>query len=162
VVESEWVWKQGPNYAISDNGSKVTKSQGVNSWDVTALCERTVDTSQGGKYSWKVRIDHGNLIMIGVADASIDQTKIANHIFDTGLYYYAGNHTVYPLQHNKLPGGAGLSVGDAVGVTLDLDKNEVTFSVNGVDRDTIPNPLKYPRVTLCVTFYGRDDSVTIV
>jgi len=166
-----WKWKDGPNYTVSNNGLTITKSDNSNifgSQTVTALAQQTIDVSKKGKHSWKVRIDKG-FNMIGVANSLLNQNTPNNFNNGVGWYFYINNSTVFhsgPIQPYPYPlTKPNLPIGTIVGVELDLDKRELSFSVNGVSKGVAVRdfPLdKFPTLTLSCCFWNLSSSVTIV
>ena len=71
---------------------------------MTGLTQQTIDVSKKGKYEWKVRIDKGRDLMIGVANSALSQTTLDNYQNNVGWYFYtfdsnvwhAGQQTPYP------------------------------------------------------------------
>jgi len=127
--------------------------------------------SKKGKYSWKVRIDKGTNSnhMIGVANSLLNQNTPNTYVNGVGWYFYTYNSTIYHSSQIKpLPypsSNTFLPIGTIVGVELDLDKRELSFSVDGVSKGVAVRdfPLdKFPTLTLSCCFSNSDSSLTIV
>eukprot|EP01112_Ceratiomyxa_fruticulosa_P024259 TRINITY_DN979_c0_g1_i1.p1 TRINITY_DN979_c0_g1~~TRINITY_DN979_c0_g1_i1.p1 ORF type:complete len:328 (-),score=65.15 TRINITY_DN979_c0_g1_i1:230-1213(-) len=161
-----WRWKEGPGYTVSNDGFTVTKTD-VSDWSVTALVQQSIDVSQRGKHTWNVRIDKGNLHMIGVANCLLDQTALKNYKNSMGWFICTHNSIVfhstgslpYPRTEQPLP------IGSVVGVHLDLDQRTLSFSVNGEMKGVAVSDFpvdKFPRLTLASCLYYINSSLTVL
>eukprot|EP01112_Ceratiomyxa_fruticulosa_P014400 TRINITY_DN411_c0_g1_i3.p1 TRINITY_DN411_c0_g1~~TRINITY_DN411_c0_g1_i3.p1 ORF type:complete len:338 (-),score=65.85 TRINITY_DN411_c0_g1_i3:94-1107(-) len=163
-----WKWKEGPNYVVSNNGYTITKTRADGpQFSVTALAQKSIEVSKRGKYSWRVKIENGSNMMIGVSNSALNQFIINNHNFGTGWYFYTRDSSIYHQGNTSTPypNSGILSVGTVVGVILDLDKRELSFSVNGLVKGVAVRdfPLdKFPTLTLSCSFYEPNSSLTIV
>eukprot|EP00743_Colponemidia_sp_Colp-15_P007782 GILK01008426.1.p1 GENE.GILK01008426.1~~GILK01008426.1.p1 ORF type:complete len:699 (-),score=132.73 GILK01008426.1:127-2223(-) len=132
---------------------------------------RTNTGFQAGRHYFEVQIEgkgHGNFC-VGVADTTFDVTKSCAPIQCHNWVYWADGK-MYDITGNSRSSQnvnfASFTVGDTVGIFVDMDKGKVTFYKNGEKQGRLDvkreiqghNISLYPTVNL----YNREDQVTIV
>jgi hypothetical protein len=89
-----------------------------------------------GKWYWEVTIGGSANMFIGIARTStIFQTQNPQNLSGVIVYYMAGG--TKRIDGTETSYGAGCSVGDVIGVALDLDANTVTFYRNNSSQGAI-------------------------
>eukprot|EP01112_Ceratiomyxa_fruticulosa_P004224 TRINITY_DN1465_c1_g1_i3.p1 TRINITY_DN1465_c1_g1~~TRINITY_DN1465_c1_g1_i3.p1 ORF type:complete len:346 (-),score=75.60 TRINITY_DN1465_c1_g1_i3:92-1129(-) len=160
-------WKEGPNYVISNNGKTATKTDDKALWSATTLAQKPIDVKKGGKYSWRVRIDTSNYYMVGIGSIELNQNIIDNYKRSIGWYLYTNCCTVYNrgVIITPYPNETPLHAGAIIGIMLDVDKRELSFSVDGTLKGVAVSDFpidKFPNLTLSCCVAKIYDSVTIL
>jgi len=132
---------KGVNVVLS-NGNLTTE---ISSNTTTA---RTTIGRESGKWYWEINIVSGGYFLIGIInkDAGLD-----SRTFDTlnSRYYYSQNgNRYYPTSTY----GATYTVGDVIGVALDLDNGKLEFYKNGISQGIAFSDIKtmgkvFPSIT---------------
>lgn len=97
-----------------------------------------------GKWYWEVKYDSSTpnsltSILVGVANFSTDMTTaLGNQTTQRSYYSYTGKK----CNGTALSYGSSYSVGDVVGIALDMDNGTITFYKNGVSQGTAFSDLK--------------------
>ena len=185
---TEWGWKECPNfvneerkYSVDENNRRIAKMTG----NVTRIDDKWINTSTillncflsfSGATSWNIKIltswnNDGGGIFIGVAPFDIKQNEdnsekcgwyfncYASALWSGPPHNYRGR--VYGPRKEKA--GEYVRTGDIIGVTMDVERGELSFTINeknlGVAYKGIP--LDKPLVP-CVILYNKDDSIELV
>ena len=137
TVHYEGFWKGGSGYRVSGkNSSVVIKGSDMNKWAVTAVGSEPL--TPGIINRWTIVLQDSELghygIAIGVAPASIDQTRSNNH--KSCGWYYTGWSTLYsgpPDCNVNVSFGENVDMHDGTEITLEMDmtKGTLTYIVDG-------------------------------
>ncbi|RNB52691.1 hypothetical protein EDM57_21120 [Brevibacillus gelatini] len=112
------------------NGNLTVQSKGLN-WI------RATHGRSSGKWYWEVKLDIGyNGFIIGVANKSYTTHTYTGNNF-VGFYGYDGYKYPEATSYSSV-----VSVGDIIGVALDLDNGTLEFYINGVSQGKSHTNLK--------------------
>ena len=118
-------------YTLSDGNLTLDFVSGSNN-----LTHGTTSVSSG-KWFWEITYNSGVAPMIGIADATVSVDKMVYNQL-TALYYYLNGELYGGLgRGNNVASGAygdSYTIGDVIGVALDLDNGNLNFYKNGLDQ----------------------------
>ena len=86
-----------------------------------------------GKWYWEVTITSGGAQMVGIADSTAGGAN-SSYTTANGWYYYSGGQKY----NNNVPVSYGttFTVGDVIGIALDIDAGTLVFYKNGASQGT--------------------------
>ena len=182
VKKWECTWKVCPGnvsskYAIDPKNPKIAKkvTGGIFGGDCTIIGNTLIPI--GTVTSWNVKVlkswhNDGEAMYIGVAPSDINQNEDLENYKKCGWYLnceysklISGPPHKYKWKEYGPKKGEGKYVhnGDAVGVTMDTAKGELSFALGGVDLGVAYEkvPLDKPLVP-CAILGWKDDSIELV
>jgi hypothetical protein len=86
-----------------------------------------------GKWYWEVTITSGGAQMVGIADSTAGGAN-SSYTTANGWYYYSGGQRY--TNNTPVNYGATYTVGDIIGVALDMDAGTLVFYKNGASQGT--------------------------
>jgi hypothetical protein len=86
-----------------------------------------------GKWYWEVTITSGGAQMVGIADSTVGGAN-SNYSVANGWYYYSGGQKYN--NNVDVAYGTSFTVGDVIGVALDIDAGTLVFYKNGASQGT--------------------------
>jgi hypothetical protein len=118
-----------------------------------------------GKWYWEVKCDstNGALPMVGIICDTFDPNSTCYWLSTKGYGYYGANGNIYTGSNGYgSTYGASYTVGDVIGVALDLDNRTIAFYKNGVSQgvavSSLPSGTIYP--ALSCGSYSSSTSIT--
>lgn len=88
-----------------------------------------------GKHHWKVKVLQGDGIGIGIIRSDVNKESLTGyHLgYRIGYSFHSHGQTINEPNNLHKDYKTRYSIGDIIGVTLDLDNGEMSFSKNGID-----------------------------
>jgi hypothetical protein len=86
-----------------------------------------------GQWYWEVTITAGGAQMVGIADSTAGGAN-SNYTTANGWYYYSGGQRY--TNNTPVNYGTTFTVGDVIGVALDIDTGTLVFYKNGASQGT--------------------------
>lgn len=106
--------------------------------NLTAACTNLTNCSavatkgySSGKWYWEITVVQLNGIMIGICSSAFDPK--GSYITDYNWLYYR-NGSKYHSTNTPVSYGSSYTIGDTIGIALDLDNLTLTFYKNGVSQ----------------------------
>lgn len=116
-------WDSSNELGIYSNNNLTVKLNGLKS-------ARANKGKTSGKWYWEITYNEGSDICIGVGNAKANLNMYPGNSNGNSLCYsYVGEKIAYPQIREKY--GKSFSIGDVIGVALDMNQGSLGFYVNG-------------------------------
>lgn len=149
---------------LRDKAASLTLNNGnlklISSADVWNTVVASISIPTSGKWYWECTVDSGSYIMLGLTE---ETAPLAGQY--PGATYGYGYFSLNGLKHvnstSAAYGAAFTTIGDVVGVAVDVDANTLTFYKNGVSQGVAYSTAVNTKLSPAFAVYGASGTVGI-
>jgi len=149
-----WNPSDKQEYIELSNGNMTAKNTGSSS---AMRSLRATLAKDGGKWFYEVLIEAGiNFLCVGIADSAHTLLNLIGSWNGASYFTNVGQNKSQKYRTSYYDYGALISIGDVVGVAVDLDAHSIEFYLNGVSQgvaftNLAAETLYFPAATLYTT-----------